>query len=172
MDFEFYGFTADSNSQSASNSFSGIVLASGASHIRFFGGYYGNAGLFPATQSNGILFLGSNDNYLVQGARFDGNLASPIAGHTPSSTKRVRDCIGVITENDGTAEVSLTSGEGTIAHGLSYTPRAVTLLVVNGGAAEATLKSVDGANITVRIRNTTTDANSTGSWFVNWSATA
>lgn len=171
VDFEFHGFTADSNSQSASNSYTGVVVA-GASHVRFFGGYYGNGGVFPARQSNGIQFVGSSDNYLVQGARFDGNLSLPIAGHTPSSTKRVRDCIGVITENGGTAEVSLTSGEATIAHGLSYTPRTVTLQVVNGGAAEATLKSVNSTNITVRIRNTTTDSSSTGNWLVNWSATA
>lgn len=171
VDFEFHGFTADSNSRSASNSYTGVVVA-GASHVRFFGGYYGNGGVFPARQSNGIQFVGSNDNYLIQGARFEGNLALPIAGHTPSSTKRVRDCIGVVTENGGTSEVSLTDGEATIAHGLSYTPRTVTLQVVNGGAAEATLKSVNSTNITVRIRNTTTNENSTGSWLVNWSATA
>lgn len=172
-DIELHGVTADSNSQLTSGAYSGLIFSSGVSNFRIFGGYFGNSGVvFSSTQKYGIFLGGSNNNYLIYGTEFEGNTVGAIGGHTSSSTKRVRDCIGYVTENSGTYSVNTdANGEDDIPHGLSVIPTSCWVHVVGDTPQEATIRSVDATNVRVRIRNTTSDTDLvSGAVTVVWGA--
>lgn len=174
-DFEAHGFSWDSNSQESIGAYRGLVIAAGVTNFRIFGGYSGNAGIsFPSAQQNGIILEGSNDNYVINGLKFDGNLGSPIVGHTASRDRRVVLCQGYVTRNAGV--VSLTTdanGLLSIPHGLDVTPTVSFLSLTGDSTQEATVLNVDATDIIVRVRDTTTNADlNSGTVGIMWQASA
>lgn len=170
LDFEFHGPTFDSNGQASSGTFSGLVVAEGVGDFKIFGGNFGNFGEFPARQQNGVLLLGSNDNYVIDGLTNRGGLGPLVFGHTASSTRRLMNCQGHITENAGTSAVTLVSGNASIPHGLVAAPTSVFVNAINAAPDTASILSVDATNINIRIINSTTGSPAAGSYSVMWRA--
>lgn len=79
---------------------------------------------------------------------------------------------GYTTEGNGNASLSPGgAGTATIPHGLVGTPTYANLQVVGDSAVEAQVQSLDGTNVTVRIRNTNDNSDVTsGSYTVHWEA--
>lgn len=120
------------------------------------------------------VFLGSGvSDIVVANNIILGNGGVSISDSSTTSSKVIRDNVGYITEGGGTASVATdANGVGSIAHGLDVTPRYASAFVTGNTAQEATLLSVDGANISVRIRDTTTNSGlASGNVGVMWSAT-
>jgi hypothetical protein len=156
---EFQNCVFNCNSQGSSNTYSGLVFASGASDFLVSGGYFGNAGPFAARQGYGIFLLGSNDRYSIRSATFDGNISSAIfgAGVSVSTTRIIDGCIGFATEATGNTQTTSPATTVTVNHGLVNTPSSV-LVTPGGSLGAAAYFWVSGITSTQFVINLNADA--------------
>lgn len=116
------------------------------------------------------LAISDSVNYSVQAGDVRGQATAAISGHTLGDvTKIIRSLRGYATENEGQQVVAFDgSGQGVVAHGMGATPRYVNAMINGSSVNELEVLSVDGTNITLRARNTTTNASFTGNLGVMW----
>lgn len=124
-----------------------------------------------ATATNLIgLYLSSVENYTVNAGDVTGQTTNAVSGHTLGDvTKMIRSLRGYATQNEGQATVAFdASGVGTITHGLGATPRYANVMLLGAAVNELEVQALSSTTITVHARNTTTNANFTGSLGVMW----
>lgn len=145
----------------------------GAQHFTVKGvQVHAQTALYNKNQAYGIQIGTGCDNFILEGNNVSGNVTTNIfnnAGYGP--TKIVKDNIGWVTENYGTANVSPDAlGEDTIAHGLAANPSFVQAVIVGDTPNHADVESHDGTNITVRIKDSSGADVTTGAYVVKWEA--
>jgi hypothetical protein len=136
------------------NTGSGISAAAGA-ELYLLGGVSGAA---DGLTGNGVgLTVASGATGYAIGTKISGNTSNLAVSGTGF---KLRNTVGALSNNHGSASVTTSaSGLASIAHGISGTPVFVSVDLVENGANEAQVVSVDATNINIRIRNSTTDAN-------------
>lgn len=168
----FQGCKFLSNGTAAANTYSGVVF-SGASDWQVIGCTATNANGLSNVQAYGVTVTGAADRYTIADNLFSGNLSGGISNAGTGLEQYIANNTGYRTSNGGTAGVTFNaSGLGSIAHGLAVTPKTASVFAVNSGVDEVMLVGIDATNLNLRLRNTTSNANSTGSYNVNWRAQA
>lgn len=166
-----YGEVAG-NSATSSGSLDGIAVVANISNFRLIGNRIGPIGGASNTQRYGInVVSGSSDNYIVSDNDARGNVTGGITDNGSGTNKIVRNNLGHITEKWGNAS-DTTDGNGNIviAHGLVSTPSFVTLGLRGDNVNGVDVESVDGTNITARVKNASgADVTSTAV-VVDWQA--
>lgn len=76
----------------------------------------------------GVVIVPGCDNFNIEGNNFAGNTQGPLLnGSSVGVTKLVRNNLGLLTENNGTAQITAGNSSVTVAHGLHDTPTAVSV---------------------------------------------
>jgi hypothetical protein len=160
------------------NTGDGLKIGAGVTNVRVTGGHFSqNTGSGISAAANSELYLvggvtGAADGLTGNGVGLTVNsaatgyaLGTKISGNTSNLAVsgtgfKLRNTVGALSNSHGTASVTTSaSGLASIAHGLSGTPTLAEVNLVESGPNEAQVVSVDGTNINIRVRNTTTDAN-------------
>lgn len=126
------------------------------------------------SQTYGIGIASGNDYYRVIGNDVRTNATGGLSlGDIPDTTKIVKDNLGHLTDNYGSASISPdANGEATISHGLGSTPRYVNAAIRADTTYSADVVSVSTTTLTVRIKNSSGADVTTGSYQVDWNARA
>lgn len=139
------------------NNSHGVYLASSVYNVSFVNCTLGNSdhGNGQSGAGYGLSTDGSCTNITITGGmalnNTTGSLYSVVSGS-------VVNCLGYKTEAFGTASFTTNSnGEATVAHGLAGTPTYAQAEMFADTSWELTVVSVDATNITVRVRDTTTN---------------
>lgn len=145
--------TFTGNSQSSSGTYSGISANGNLNNYRITncrsGRIAGLGGVSPNSQYAGLdIGTGSNSNIIVSENDFRLNITATVQDNSTSGINRIfTNNIGYVTSNGGIS-AAIASG-GTIAHGLSTTPKYVTVVPISGSGATDLTVSFDATNITV-----------------------
>jgi hypothetical protein len=141
------------NSQTTSGLYSGLSANGNLNNYRVTncrsGQISGLGGTSPNSQYAGFdIGAGSNSNIIVADNDFRLNVSATFIDSSTSGTSRiVKDNIGYVTSNGGVSS-AIASG-GTISHGLSTTPKFVTVVPLSGSGATDLTVSFNATNITV-----------------------
>ncbi len=156
----------DNGSAGASHAY-GINISGAADDVMIIGNRIMND--TSTDQDTGILIGASAERTLVTGNNVNGNQVAGIEDNASDSI--IRNNIGYTTENWGKASISPDgSGNGTIAHGLAATPGYVAVHLGGDNVNGADPESVDGTNITVRIKDAAGADVTAGTFDVYWEA--
>uniref|UniRef100_A0A6M3J6Y7 Uncharacterized protein n=2 Tax=viral metagenome TaxID=1070528 RepID=A0A6M3J6Y7_9ZZZZ len=123
-------FVSDSdisgNSKAAANTSDGFVVASDISEWGIQSSRLGNHVVGAGTQRYGIFVIsGASNNYSIQSNDLRGNGTGALSDGGTGTTKIVRNNLGYVTENSGTATVANGQTTVTVTHGLATTPTRV-----------------------------------------------
>jgi hypothetical protein len=135
-----------------------IYFRTGASDNTAYIGYLSNAVTYD------IEFDATANNNRIIGGEITGAVSNSGTGNQFIGVKGG--------DNYGSASISPdANGNGTIAHGLKGTPNCVIVGIRGDHSNAVDVQSVDGTNITVRIKNTTTNADiAAGTFTIDWKA--
>jgi hypothetical protein len=105
-----------------------------------------------------VTFLSGSQDCALIGCSTGSSTAGTKVVDSGSATK-IALTAGYVTDNYGTAfPTTDANGNAVIAHGLAKTPTFATVSIRGDTTHEATVEAVSSTNITVRVRNTTTNA--------------
>jgi hypothetical protein len=155
------------------NTGSALSVGTGVSDFTVKSNMIGGSTHFGANAA-GVFLSAANDHYIIEGNNLRGNTGLGINGHAfGSATKVVRNNLGHVTQNSGTASgLTSAAGEMAIAHGLAGVPTHFKP-VMFGGAASAPLSahivSMDATNVVVKVFSGTSPLVS-GNVTVYWEA--
>lgn len=125
-----------------SSSYDGIVLDSHNCVLHH------NTYIADSKQRYGLWIKTGADNNLIHDEIFQtGGITANL--YDEGSNNSIKECLGHITENSGSASVS---NEDTIAHGLASTPTYINLTTSNADHI-ASVTSVDGTDITIGLQD-------------------
>lgn len=118
------------NSLGSSGTYHGIAIAAGVSEWAIRNCRIGQMAGFANTQGYAILLNATiGDNFAIENNDLRLNVTGGVAGATVSSTKLVRNNLGYVTENSGTATLADGTTSIAVTHGLGVTPAAGDVMV-------------------------------------------
>lgn len=160
---QFLGCNFDSNSQSSSGSFSGIVVNATSwldiSHCTF-----GNLGTFPARQGSGIYLLAAVSSFVsITDNAFSATLLrSPVVNNSTGGSIIIRDNQGFITRNLGNSTLAAGATTLPIAHGMAVTPSIedIILFFTSGrsGVTDYMVSAINATTFTISVSPAPTTA--------------